>query len=238
MDEELARKILEAVEEGFEEQLRFTEELIRFPSLRGAEKSAQQFVHQALAARGYDVRSFAIDADKIRDHPGFSPVTVDYTDAVNVVATHRPREAKGRSLILNGHIDVVPTGPLDMWSRPPFEPWRDGDWLYGRGSGDMKAGIAANLFALDALKALGLRPAARVFDPGSGRVRLANAARVLPLDSSKRRATMREIQADELEPLATGAWILGTGGGGDRVRPAAAPVGGGLRRLRRRGRAL
>ena len=87
---------------------------------------------------------------------------VDYTNAINVVGTHRPRAEKGRSLILNGHIDVVPVGPLDMWSRPPFEPHRDGDWLYGRGGADMKAGLAANIFALDALKSLGLQPAARV----------------------------------------------------------------------------
>ena len=81
----------------------------------------------------------------------FSPVAVDYTNAINVVGTHRPPETLGRSLILNGHIDVVPVGPTDMWSRPPFDPHVEGDWLYGRGSGDMKAGLAANIL-LAALK--------------------------------------------------------------------------------------
>ncbi|KFB08259.1 ArgE/DapE family deacylase [Nitratireductor basaltis] len=163
MNQELAQQILAAVEEGFEEQISFTEDLIRFPSLRGKEKPAQDFVHKALEARGYDVTTFRIDEEKIKDHPGFSPVAVDYSEAVNVVATHEPREAKGRSLILNGHMDVVPEGPHDMWEvSPPYEPKRVGDWLYGRGGGDMKAGIAANIFALDALRRLGLQPAAKV----------------------------------------------------------------------------
>jgi acetylornithine deacetylase len=163
LDPTLAAKILDAVDAGFEAQIAFTEELIRFPSLRGAEKPAQAFMHQALEARGYGVRSFQIEVDKIHDHPGFSPVCVDYSNAVNVIGTHQPRRATGRSLILNGHMDVVPEGPHAMWQvSPPFVPKRDGDWLYGRGSGDMKAGIAANVFALDALRRLGFQPAATV----------------------------------------------------------------------------
>ena len=70
---------------------------------------------------------------------------------------------KGKSLILNGHVDVVPLGPLDMWERPPFDPGIEGDWLYGRGSGDMKAGLIANIAALDALRRLGYQPAAPVY---------------------------------------------------------------------------
>ena len=70
---------------------------------------------------------------------------------------------KGRSLILNGHIDVVPTGPLDLWTNPPFAPRVENGWLYGRGSGDMKAGLIAGLAAFDALDRLGYRPAADVY---------------------------------------------------------------------------
>lgn len=163
LDDALAARILEAVGDGFEDQIAFTQELIRFPSLRGQEHTAQDFVYRALAERGYAMDRWTIDVDKIKDHPGFSPVKVNYDNALNVVGTHRPKEEKGRSLILNGHIDVVPTGPLDMWANPPFEPRIDGDWLYGRGGGDMKAGLAANIFALDALKRLGYQPAATVY---------------------------------------------------------------------------
>jgi len=160
---ELTQKILAAVEEGFEEQIAFTEALGRYPSLRGQEATAQDFLHDELKKRGYAMDRWTIEVDDIRHHPGFSPVEVDYSNAINVVGTLRPREEKGKSLVLNGHVDVVPEGPLDMWSSPPFEPRRDGDWLYGRGIADMKAGIAANIFAVDALKRLGYCPAATVY---------------------------------------------------------------------------
>ncbi len=94
--------------------------------------------------------------------PGFSPVAISYDDAYNVVATHTPRRQTGRSLILNGHIDVVPTGPEEKWSRDPYDPAIIDGWMYGRGSGDMKAGLSACLFALKALRGLGLQPAAPV----------------------------------------------------------------------------
>ena len=163
LDSKLATDILAAVDDGFGSQVTFTQELVRFASLRGQERTCQDFVFRALKQRGLAMDRWAIDVHEIERHPGFSPVTVDYDNAINVVGTLQPREEKGRSLILNGHIDVVPPGPPAMWTRPPFEPWIDGDWLYGRGSGDMKAGLGANIFALDALRALGWRPAATVY---------------------------------------------------------------------------
>lgn len=162
LDPRLTEDILGAVDAGFEDQIAFTGDLVRRPSLRGQEHTAQDFVFDALKARGYALDRWTIDPSELERHPGFSPVTVSYENAVNVVGTHRPRAETGRSLILNGHIDVVPEGPSEMWSAPPFEPRREGDWLYGRGSGDMKAGLAANIFALDALRRLGWQPAARV----------------------------------------------------------------------------
>ena len=162
MDDRKA-SILAAVDEGFEDQLRFLDELVRQPSTRGNERDAQELVAGALRARDYPVDVWHIDVDDIAGLPGFSPVHADYVDATNVVATSHSRQRTGRSLILNGHIDVVPEGPHGMWETPPFEPRQEGRWMYGRGVGDMKAGLVANIFALDALRVAGWRPAADVF---------------------------------------------------------------------------
>lgn len=163
MDKSQQLDILKAVDRAFDCQVDFLKDLTREPSTRGHEQSAQDLMARALADRHFEVDRWSIDVDDISHLPGYSPVLGDYHDAVNVVGTHRSRTSNGRSLILNGHIDVVPTGPLDMWDSPPFEPRLDNDWMYGRGGGDMKAGLSANLFALDALKDMGFAPAADVF---------------------------------------------------------------------------
>ncbi len=163
LDPKIEQAIIQAVKANMPNQLAFTQDLVRHPSVRGQEHTAQDFLFKSLQTRGLTMDRWQIDVSAIESHPGFSPVDVDYSNAINVVGTHRPKQENGQSLILNGHIDVVPVGPLDMWERPPFEPHIDGDWLYGRGSGDMKAGIAANIFALDALRQLGYQPAATVY---------------------------------------------------------------------------
>ncbi len=54
-------------------------------------------------------------------------------------------------MILNGHIDVVPTGPADLWTGGPFKVRVENGRLYGRGSGDMKAGVVAYYMAFKVL---------------------------------------------------------------------------------------
>ncbi|KGB80641.1 acetylornithine deacetylase [Rhodovulum sp. NI22] len=216
---ELTRAILTAVDEGFEEQIAFTEKLSRFPSLRGQEHTAQDFLFREMQARGYAMDRWTVAVDDIRDHPGFSPVTVDYSNAINVVGTLRPRAETGRSLILNGHVDVVPAGPEEMWTTPPFQPRREGDWLYGRGVADMKAGIAANIHAVEALKRLGYRPAATLYQQSvveeecTGNGALAALVRGYTADA----AIIPEPEDDMLVRANTGVlWF--------RVRVQGAPV--------------
>ena len=162
LDAEIAARISAAVDARFDEQIRFTRELVAIPSLRGAERGAQDLMEAAMAERGLAVDRWRIEVDDIRGMPGFSPVAISYEDMTNAVGTYRPATETGRSLIFNGHVDVVPTGPLERWTSPPFEPRLDGDWLYGRGANDMKSGLAGTLFAFDAVKTAGYRPTARI----------------------------------------------------------------------------
>ncbi|HBS21087.1 MULTISPECIES: ArgE/DapE family deacylase [Thalassospira] len=137
--------------------------LVRHDSLLGNETSAQNWVADRFADMGLLVERVAINIDALHDLPGFSPpVTTKYNGRENIVGIHQPAKQTGRSLILNGHIDVVPTGPVAQWRRGPFDPYVERDWLYGRGAGDMKAGIIAYCNALAAVHDLGLEPAAPV----------------------------------------------------------------------------
>jgi succinyl-diaminopimelate desuccinylase len=79
----------------------------------------------------------------------------------SLIATVGTGEPGRPTLIVNGHLDVVPVDPTG-WTRPPFGGERDGDRLYGRGTADMKGGIAAAVVALDTLRRAGRRPACDV----------------------------------------------------------------------------
>jgi acetylornithine deacetylase len=84
------------------------------------------------------------------------PEGLDFVGRPQLIATHRGARG-GRSLVLNGHIDVVSAEPVGAWTSPPFEPEvRDGR-LYGRGACDMKGGVAAMAFAAEVLAQLGVR---------------------------------------------------------------------------------
>jgi acetylornithine deacetylase len=156
-------RLRESVDKLRDEAVALLADLVREPSLLGAEASAQARVARVFHDLGLSVREFEIDEAALRDHPGFSPSLVSYAGRRNVVGTHEPRGANaGKSLIFNGHIDVVPVGAEVLWTHPPFSGHRDGDRLYGRGACDMKAGIVAYIMAFKALRALGLEPAATV----------------------------------------------------------------------------
>ena len=138
-------------------------ELVAFPSLLGEEASAQDWMADRMRAMRLQVDRFDIDEARLRSHRGWSPSLISYDGRPNVVGIHRPAEVQGKSLILNGHIDVVPVGNASMWTTPPFQPRVEGDRLYGRGAADMKAGLIANLNAMRALQSLGLEPTAPIY---------------------------------------------------------------------------
>lgn len=163
-DTALLDRLRAAVDAGFAEQTAFLTELVRFPSVRGEEAPLQDWMARQLAGRGYSVDRYVLGDVEMGHLSGFSPVMdTDYSRAVQVVGTRRAAVAAGRSLIIQGHVDVVPTGPTALWSTPPFGGEVQGEWLQGRGAGDMKQGVSAMVFALDAIRAAGLELTADVY---------------------------------------------------------------------------
>jgi succinyl-diaminopimelate desuccinylase len=76
----------------------------------------------------------------------FNCERINYKNVENLYATYGD---KGKLFCFLGHTDVVPTGPEERWTHPPFSAHIDGDVLYGRGTADMKASIAAFLESLE-----------------------------------------------------------------------------------------
>nr|WP_241732143.1 M20/M25/M40 family metallo-hydrolase [Galbitalea soli] len=98
-------------------------------------------------ALGFAIDRFAIPADIVDDEAA-GIAQGSYEGRYDIVAE---RGTGNRSLLINGHIDVVPADDATRWTSPPFEPTvRDG-WMIGRGAGDMKGGFAAGLLAVRAL---------------------------------------------------------------------------------------
>jgi len=157
-------QIERAVEANWQKHLEWLQTLVRFPSQRGQEGPCQDWIANSFRSRGWSVDRYLL-ADVAMEHlPGFSPVMdTDYAQAVQVVAALRAPKPVGRSLILQGHVDVVPVGPETMWSHPPYSAHISDGKMYGRGACDMKSGVSCMVFALDALAELGYLPGSDVY---------------------------------------------------------------------------
>jgi acetylornithine deacetylase len=131
-------------------------ELVAAPTELGTEDAGQAVMARAFGECGLEPRDVWLDADGLRAAPGASPFSWEVSGKRDVVARWEAVGAGGRSLILGGHIDVVPPAARELWTSDPYVPRRGGDWLYGRGAGDMKAGLAAVCGAVRALRRAGV----------------------------------------------------------------------------------
>jgi acetylornithine deacetylase len=125
------------------------------------EGELQALMAERLAGAGAEVDQWEPDASELREHP-MMPPWHHWEGRPLTVGAFRGAGG-GRSLIVNGHIDVVAEGDRAHWSTDPFgAELRDGR-IYGRGAVDMKGGIAAAYFAVAALREAGVRLAGDLF---------------------------------------------------------------------------
>ena len=154
--------VLNTIDQNRDKAIRFLQEMISIPSVTGDEAAIQAFLSDYMKGIGLDVDMWETDWNELKKHPGYRPVERGYEGRPNIVATLKGNGG-GRSLLLNGHTDVIPVGNGEGWSVAPWSAEiRDGR-IYGRGSADMKSGVASHIMAVEFLKAAGVELKGDVF---------------------------------------------------------------------------
>ncbi|MCU1691224.1 MAG: putative amidohydrolase/peptidase/deacetylase, partial [Frankiales bacterium] len=135
--------------------------LIAVPTVTGsdAESEGQHDVARRLRAAGMDVDLWSVDLPTTLAHPDFPGLEAPRTEAWGLVGAWGGDD--GPTVVLNGHIDVVPPGDRGWTTAPWSGEVRDGAVL-GRGACDMKAGLACQVAAVQALRAAGVQLRGRV----------------------------------------------------------------------------
>jgi acetylornithine deacetylase len=149
-------RLREAIIEREQELVELLQALVRQPSTLGNEAGAQEVVANYLREGGIEPDVWEIDEADLRSKARAANTGVPYAGRPNVAGTLRG-VGGGQSLILNGHIDVVPVEPISDWSYDPWGAEIVGGRMYGRGADDMKSGVAVNLFITRLIKELGIQ---------------------------------------------------------------------------------
>ncbi|MDG5787515.1 peptidase [Evansella sp. AB-P1] len=149
------KKISQWMNENRSELIELIKTLVREPSVQKNEATIQQLVEEYLLHMDYDVDKWEIGGEDLLSHDAFISPRNSFIGSPNVVGVNKGSD-NGKSIVLNGHVDVVPEGDIKDWEADPFSgAYMDGK-VYGRGSTDMKGGNAAMLFALKSIYSLQL----------------------------------------------------------------------------------
>lgn len=152
------QRIMGAVDALADDIIGLTMRLTAEPSTLLNEASAVNVMESAMMDLGHDPIRVPVDPARLESHPGFAKVPWDYdpqSGRHNLVATVKGQDSSAPTALLNGHLDVVDVGPLEYWDNDPFEPVVKDGWMYGRGAGDMKSGVAAMVYAAKAVETAG-----------------------------------------------------------------------------------
>lgn len=153
---EYQQKIESYIDEHAAEAIEFLQKLIQQPSVQGNEKNAQAIVIQKLKDLGLEVDVWDPSYQELSTSSYFVPSRNTYEGSPNVVGVLRG-EGGGKSIILNGHIDVVPEGDRTKWKHDPFSGKVEDGKMFGRGTTDMKGGNVALLIAVEAIIKSGIK---------------------------------------------------------------------------------
>jgi acetylornithine deacetylase len=150
------QKLLKTIDDSSDKAIKFLQQMIAIPSVTGDEARIQKFLSDHLTKAGLKVDMWETDWEQLKKHPGYRPVDRGYEGRPNIVATLKG-SGGGRSLLLNGHTDVIPVEGGN-WSDDPWSAKIKDGRIYGRGSCDMKSGVASHIMAVECILAAGLKP--------------------------------------------------------------------------------
>ncbi len=153
--DEARAELFEAIEQRKDELIEIVAELVRRPSELGHEALVQEYVAEHLRGSDAQVEVWDLD-DSITREPNAGNSGVPFAGRPNVTGKIAGAGG-GKSMILNGHIDVVSAAPVDQWTHDPWGATIVDGKMYGRGAYDMKSGVGANLFLPRLLRDLGIQ---------------------------------------------------------------------------------
>ena len=156
------KQVVQYIDDNRETIIAFLKKLISFPSVTGEELGIQKFIAGKIEEMGLEVDMWEPDHEELKRHPAYVPTDGEYANRPNVVGIYKG-SGGGRSLLFNGHVDVIPPGPEDSWQHKPWATVTEGQRLFGRGASDMKSGLAAMTMALDAIIKSGVKLKGDVF---------------------------------------------------------------------------
>ncbi|MGG1674670.1 peptidase [Neobacillus sp. NRS-1170] len=130
--------------------------LVQEDSTRGNESGTQAIVIEKCRQLGLTLDIWEIGGDELKNHPAYCCDRESFEGNPNLVAVLKGTGG-GKSIILNGHIDVVPVGDVSNWKQDPFSGMIECGKLYGRGATDMKGGNVALIMAIESLIANGIK---------------------------------------------------------------------------------
>lgn len=149
-------RIKQWIKENRARGARLLQILVRENSTRGNESSTQAIIIEKCRQLGLTLDIWEIGGGGLKSHPAYCCDREDFDGNPNLVAVLKGTGG-GKSMILNGHIDVVPVGNESSWKHDPFSGTIECGKLYGRGATDMKGGNTALLMAIESLIASGIK---------------------------------------------------------------------------------
>lgn len=151
----LHERVKQNIHKNKTDYIEFLKKIIQEPTVTKQEHGAQMLVADRLRGKGLEVDIWEPDYDELVKSEYFNSLRDNYEGSPNVVGMLRGKGG-GKSLILNGHIDVVPAGDEEKWQYDPYGGEVVDGKIYGRGTTDMKGGNMSTLIALETIINLGV----------------------------------------------------------------------------------